>query len=151
MGSDPPIRPALPEDVADIGACVASAYEIYIARIGKPPGPMLEDYGEVIRRHRVFVLEHDGRIAGVVVLVRRRDGLLLDNVAVRPEHQGRGYGCKLIAFAEAEARRQGFRALELYTHERMTENIEMYRRLGYVETERRQEHGYDRVYMRKLL
>lgn len=111
---------------------------------------MLEDYGEVVRRHRVFVLEHGGRVAGVVVLVRKEDGLLLDNVAVRPEYQGRGYGRQLIAFAEAEARRQGLAELELYTHERMVENIEMYRRLGYVETERRKERGYDRVYMRKL-
>jgi len=33
----------------------------------------------------------------------------------------------------------------------MTENINLYKNLGFVETERKQEQGYERVYMRKLL
>jgi hypothetical protein len=33
----------------------------------------------------------------------------------------------------------------------MTENIRMYEHLGYEETDRRTEEGYDRVYMRKTL
>ena len=88
---------------------------------------------------------------GRLVLIRQADGLLLDNVAVHPDHQGRGFGRRLIDFAEADARRQGYEALDLYTHELMTENIGMYRALGYAETGRRIEHGYPRVYMRKRL
>jgi hypothetical protein len=33
----------------------------------------------------------------------------------------------------------------------MTENIDLYRKLGFVETGRKQEQGYQRVYMRKHL
>jgi hypothetical protein len=33
----------------------------------------------------------------------------------------------------------------------MTENIGLYSKLGFVETERKQEQGYKRVYMRKIL
>ncbi len=145
------IRSATAADATAIATCVAAAYETYIPRIGKPPGPMLEDYQQVIRRHRVFVLEREGEVLGVLVLVRKGVGLLLDNVAVHPRHQGEGLGRRLIDFAEAEARRQGFAELELYTHERMTENIELYRRLGYVEIGRRTERGYQRVYMSKRL
>jgi hypothetical protein len=54
-------------------------------------------------------------------------------------------------FAEAEARRQGYGALDLYTHQLMTENISLYAARGYGETGRRQVRGYDRVYMRKSL
>jgi len=43
----------------------------------------------------------------------------------------------------------GFAELRLYTHEAMSENIALYRRLGFEETRRRQEDGYDRVFMRK--
>ncbi len=39
----------------------------------------------------------------------------------------------------------------LYTHEGMTENIGLYEYLGYIETDRRTEKGYRRVYMRKNL
>ena len=72
-----------------------------------------------------------------------------DNIAVQPDRQGRGLGRALIAFAEAEARRLGFAELRLYTHQKMTENIGFYKRLGFDETGRGCEAGYDRVFMRK--
>ena len=149
--TDAAIRPAETADAPAVAACVAAAYEMYVTRIGKPPGPMLDDYAAVIARHRVFVLGAAGAVIGALVLIRQAGGLLLDNVAVHPDHQGRGLGRRLIDFAEAEARRQGYAALDLYTHEAMTENIAMYRALGYAETGRRVEHGYPRVYMRKPL
>lgn len=112
---------------------------------------MLDDYTQVIWQHDAFVLESDQSVVGAVVLIRKGQGILLDNVAVDPAYQGKGYGRRLIEHAEAEARRQGFAHLDLYTHECMTENIAMYKRLGYGETERRSERGYQRVYMRKQL
>lgn len=112
---------------------------------------MLDDFGQVIRQHRVFVAEQQSKVVGVVVLILKGGGILLDNVAVRPAQQGKGLGGRLIALAESESRRQGFSQLDLYTHESMTENIAMYKKLGYFETERRAERGYQRVYMRKVL
>jgi ribosomal protein S18 acetylase RimI-like enzyme len=85
------------------------------------------------------------------VLLPKVDHLLLDNVAVMPEQQGQGVGRRLIAFAEQEARRLGFAELRLYTQATMTENIALYRRLGFVETDRGQQAGYDRVFMTKDL
>ena len=146
------IRPARPEDRAAVEAIVAAAYARYIARIGKPPGPMLDDYAARIADGAVSVFEEaDGRLAGIIVLVPKPDHLLLDNVAVRPDRQGRGIGRALIAFAEAEARRAGFRELRLYTHVTMVENIALYTRLGFAETGRGREAGYDRVFMTKWL
>ena len=149
--TDAAIRPAEAADAPALAACVTAAYEVYVARIGKPPGPMLDDYAAVIAKHPVFVLDKAGTVIGALVLIRLPGGLLLDNVAVHPDHQGRGLGRRLIDFAEAEARRRGYAALDLYTHEAMTENIGMYRALGYQETGRRVEHGYPRVYLRKTL
>jgi ribosomal protein S18 acetylase RimI-like enzyme len=60
-------------------------------------------------------------------------------------------GQKLIELAEAEALRLGFSSVVLYTNLQMTENIQLYKKLGFVETERKQEKGYERVYMRKFL
>jgi ribosomal protein S18 acetylase RimI-like enzyme len=151
MGEDYSIRPARPTDADAIAACVAAAYAIYVTRMGKRPGPMLDDYAKVIAHHRVFVLV-GAEIAGVLVLIDQEDGgLLLDNVAIHPDVQGKGLGRRLIAFAEDEARRQGHGALDLYSHVTMTESIALYLTLGYEETERRVVRGYDRVYMRKDL
>jgi ribosomal protein S18 acetylase RimI-like enzyme len=145
------LRSATVVDVPAIATCVAKAYGHYIARIGKPPGPMLADYAAVLREHCCFVLEHDGAIVALAVLIAEPARALLDNVAVDPAWQGRGLGRRLIAHVEEEARRLGFAAIELYTHELMTENIALYGRLGYAEFARRTEKGYARVYMRKDL
>jgi ribosomal protein S18 acetylase RimI-like enzyme len=146
------IRRAGPADRATVEAIVTAAYSVYISRIGKPPGPMLDDYRARIADGAVSVYEAaDGAIVGIVVLLPEPDHLLLDNVAVRPECQGRGIGRALIAFAETEAQRLGFREVRLYTHATMTENIALYRRLGFVETGRGHEAGYDRVFMRKAV
>lgn len=146
-----PIRAAHAADAAAIAACVRAAYAPYIARIGKPPGPMLDDYARVIRDHDVHLIEHHGDIVAAVVLQRRDDGLLLDNIAVHPACAGAGLGRRLLAFAEARALARGFAALDLYTHALMHENIAWYARNGYVELARVSEKGFDRVYMRKNL
>jgi glutathione S-transferase len=130
---------------------VHAAYAHYVARIGKPPGPMLDDYARRIADGQVWVLEETGRIVGMLVLEETPAGFLLDNIGVRPECQGKGYGRALIEFAEGEARRRGFREISLYTHVLMTENIALYRRVGFVETRRVSEKGYERVYMTKQL
>ena len=68
---------------------------------------------------------------------------------VHPAHQGRGIGRGLLALADHEAAAQGYRELRLYTHETMTENIDMYAHLGWIETGRGEQDGYQRVFMRK--
>jgi ribosomal protein S18 acetylase RimI-like enzyme len=145
------IRAALPEDAATAHEVACAAYRHYIERIGKPPGPMLDDYSKRIADRQVWVVEEAGRIVGILVLVATEAAFLLDNIAVRPECQRHGYGRALIEFAEAEAQRRGYRAIRLYTHVLMTENIAHYRRAGFVETHRVSEKGYDRVYMEKPL
>ena len=145
------IRRAGAADAAGIAACVRAAYSPYIERIGQAPGPMLDDYDQVVRDHRVYVIEGDGEILGALVLIEKEEGLLFDNIAVQPARQGEGIGRRLMEHAESEARRLGYGHLDLYTHERMTENIAMYERIGYVEVDRRTERGFARVYMRKRL
>jgi ribosomal protein S18 acetylase RimI-like enzyme len=142
------IRPAGANEAEVLREVVHAAYAHYVARIGKPPGPMLGDYARRIADGQAWVLEDAGRIVGVLVLEEQAGALLLDNIAVRPECQGSGHGRTLMAFAEAEALRRGFTEIELYTHALMTENQALYRRLGYVETARVTEKGFDRVYMR---
>jgi ribosomal protein S18 acetylase RimI-like enzyme len=146
------IRPARTEDAEAVSQLVEAAYRHYTARLGKPPGPMLDDYRRRIAAGQTWVLEDKGALAGVLVLEETGgSALLLDNVAVAPSAQGRGHGRALIAFAEAEARRKGCTELRLYTHVLMTENQALYARLGFRETGRVSEKGYDRVYMAKAL
>jgi GNAT superfamily N-acetyltransferase len=138
-------------DAVAVAGIVEAAYRDFIPRIGKPPGPMLDDYARRIADGQVWVLDVAGRIAGVLVLEETPDGFLLDNVAVAPDQQGRGLGRVLLEFAEAHARHRGWREIRLYTNAMMTENIALYRKIGYVETARVTEFGFNRVYMTKRL
>ena len=145
------IRGATAADVPAIADIVDQAYRHYIARIGKPPGPMLDDYAARVSEGVVWVLEKGTAIAGIIVLLPAPDYLLLDNIAVSPAYQGLGLGGRLLAFAEAEASRRGYREIRLYTHQTMVENQRLYASIGYEETGRGTEAGYARVFMRKRL
>jgi N-acetylglutamate synthase-like GNAT family acetyltransferase len=145
------IRLARTADVAAVTAIVKDAYSVYLARNGKTPGPMRDDYARLIADQRVHVLEDGHEIVGLVVLIPEQRTMLLDNVAVTPRAQGRGFGVRLIAFAEARARAAGLPVIRLYTQDIMTENLALYSRLGFVETHRGEEIGLQRVYMSKTL
>jgi len=145
------IRHAVPADANDARGVVEAAYHSYIPRIGKPPGPMLDDYSRRIAGGQVWVLEDEGGIVGILVLEETPDGFLLDNIAVHPDRHGEGFGRRLLEFAEAEAIRRDRGSISLYTNALMTENIALYARIGYVETSRVTEKGFDRVYMTKRL
>jgi GNAT superfamily N-acetyltransferase len=112
---------------------------------------MLENYDQVTREREVFVAELDREIVGILVLRETAEGFLLDNVAVSPEHQGKGIGRLLLELGESRAKSAGFASIYLYTHEKMTENQARYAKIGYVEYDRRTERGLSRVYMRKQL
>jgi ribosomal protein S18 acetylase RimI-like enzyme len=135
--------------VPKVDALVKAAYGHYVERIGMLPRPMTDDYTEVVANKRVTVAESHGALVGVIVLTVDDEGFLVDNVAVAPSYRGKGLGRALLGFAEAEARRAGFDSVYLYTHEKMTENLAIYSRIGYVEYDRRSLGEFSLIYMRK--
>lgn len=147
----PRMRAATAADVPAVGEIVDDAYRHYIVRIGKPPEPMLDDYAARVSEGSVWVLEEGALIVAIIVLLPAPNYLLLDNIAVSPARQGLGLGRQLLAFAEAEAIRRGYREIRLYTHQTMVENQRLYASVGYEETGRGREAGYERVFMRKRL
>jgi ribosomal protein S18 acetylase RimI-like enzyme len=142
-------RPAIAADVSKVAAPVDAAYGHYVERIGMMPRPMTDDYAEVIANQRVTVAEIHGSVVGMIALAVDEEGFLVDNVAVDPSHRGEGLGRALLELAEAEARRAGFDSVHLFTHEKMTENLAIYSRMGYVEYDRCPQDGFSLVYMRK--
>lgn len=143
------IRPARSTDADWARALARRAYALYVPRMGKEPAPMLADYGAQIAAGEVHVLEDGGRCAALIVIYPKNDALFIENIAVDPAAQRKGYGRTLIAFAEREAQRLGLKFLRLYTNARMTENLAYYPALGFRETERREEDGYSRVFFEK--
>ncbi|KAK6851895.1 acyl-CoA N-acyltransferase [Apiospora arundinis] len=79
------------------------------------------------------------------------DAIKVNNLVVDPDSQGKGYGRVLMGFAEELARNRGLEKLTLFTNVMMWENIGLYAKLGFSETGRRVEDGYERVYFEKRL
>jgi len=96
-------------------------------------------------------VEEGAVVAGIIVLLPAPNYLLLDNIAVCPARLGLGLSRDVLAFAEAEALRRGYHEMRLYTHRSMVENQRLYVSIGYEETGRGGEAGYDRVFISKKL
>ncbi|KGB80549.1 acetyltransferase [Rhodovulum sp. NI22] len=146
------IRPAVAIDETAIRECAERAYARYVPLIGKKPAPMVADFATQIAKGDVFVTTDDrDSLHGFIVFYAEGGHILLENVAVPPRAAGRGLRKALISFCENAARERGLGAVHLYTNEKMTENLSIYLRLGYVEVERRVEDGFKRVYFEKTL
>ncbi len=145
------IQRARPEDAEPIRRVAIAAYRPYIRRIGREPAPMLADFPALIAAGEVWALAEIADIIGYIVMRAKGDSLHIENLAVAPERHGEGHGRALLDFAEAEARRRALPRLDLYTNAMMTENLALYAQLGWRETGRRREDGFDRVYFEKPL
>lgn len=136
----------------EIRLCARQAYAHYIPRIGKEPAPINADYSSMIADGSVYIgIDDTKRMIGFIVFYKDAGSMFIENVAILPSFQGHGFGKRLIAFCEQEARQQNIFKVSLYTNEKMTENVAMYQKMGYLEVGRRHEDGFNRVFFEKLL
>ncbi len=145
------IRPAQPSDELAIQTCANLAYHGYVALMGQKPAPMVADFAALIAAGHVHVAESAHNVLGFIVFYQKSDGFMLENVAVRPDAAGQGIGKRLIAVCEMAAQRSGATSVHLYTNEKMTANLSIYPHLGYRETDRKTEDGFNRVYFEKSI
>src|SRR3954466_5995468 len=96
------IRLAESADRGAVETIVRTAYEPWVQLIGVRPLPLFADYGELIARGGVHVLEN-GRIDALIVLEALDGVLLVENIGVRPDRQGRGLRTGGLAFAGCSA------------------------------------------------
>ena len=142
------IRTAKTEDAEGLRVCMALAYKAYEPRMaGRHLPPMEADYAAEIRDAPVWVIDLNGVIAGGLIMDFSDNYASISNIAVHPEFQGQRMGGALMKFASMTAKEQGFTELHLATHVLLTENIALYRHLGWKESDRDE----TRVYMQKTL
>jgi ribosomal protein S18 acetylase RimI-like enzyme len=125
------LRRAAADNAAAVRALTRAAYAKWVPLIGREPKPMQADYERAVREHRVDLAVLTDELAGLIETIEQPDHLLIENVAVAPAFQGRGLGRRLMAHAEQLALELGRTELRLYTNARFTENVALYRRLGY--------------------
>jgi ribosomal protein S18 acetylase RimI-like enzyme len=142
------IRRALLEQVNDVRDLTLRAYQKWVSITPRKPRPLTADYNTAILDHRFDCLYRNEVLVGLIETVRQGIDLMIVNVAVDPYYQGRGYGTRLMRYAELLACEQRLSATRLYTNKLMIENIALYKKLGYCfEKETFHDHGTVAVHM----
>jgi ribosomal protein S18 acetylase RimI-like enzyme len=159
----PTIQLATPSDLHAVKAIVSLAYTPYIPRLdGKLPAPMTADYTSLISSSSLYTLTTDEKIVGCISLApttaystpsstHQTEALEINNLAIHPSSQGKGYGKLLLAFAEDKAKEMELGACCLYTNVKMVENVALYEKIGYQELARYSQDGFERVFFVKVL
>jgi ribosomal protein S18 acetylase RimI-like enzyme len=128
---DPQLRRALPADTALVRELTRSAYQKWMPLIGREPKPMTTDFGRAIREHIVDLMLTGERVVALIEMIRGDDHLFVENIAVLPECQGRGYGRRMVEHAEGTALSGGFPEIRLYTNKLFVGNLRFYEKLGF--------------------
>jgi ribosomal protein S18 acetylase RimI-like enzyme len=106
--------------------------------------PNEEVFQNDITQNHLWVAELSGQVVGVAALTQDQDAeyadadwdvtepaLVTHRLAVDPAAQGRGVALALMQQAEAEARRQGLRALRVDTNSENAATQRLFPKLGY--------------------
>lgn len=92
-------------------------------------------------RGRIFVLKNETHLIGMInllITISTAEGgfvLLLEDLVVRNDHRGQGYGSKLIEYAVAYAKQKGFLRLTLLTDKPNQRAKQFYLRHNFVESD----------------
>lgn len=141
------VVPAAPQDLEQAAAVIHRAFATLAGRID-PPSAALKETPRTLaarfeRRGAVFVAYLDGEIVGSVCADPKPDGsIYLDRLAVDPARAGHGVARALVEAVEDFARSMGHDRVTLGVRLLLTDNIALFRHLGYVETGRKAHPGF---------
>ncbi|GLQ55139.1 GNAT family N-acetyltransferase [Devosia nitrariae] len=142
-------RAATDDDAATVREIVRAAYAKWVSVIGREPLPMKADYEAAVRDHEIDLICSGAGVVGLIETILREDHLWIENVAVRPGEQGKGFGRRLLAHAQAKALDAGRTELRLLTNAAFESNVALYRSVGYVITAEEPFMGATTIHMSK--
>jgi ribosomal protein S18 acetylase RimI-like enzyme len=100
---------------------------------------------------RAWVIEHEGKPAGLLLLAPGPTGVMIEALVVAPQVRRRGLGRALVHHAEAEAQRLGQRRLWAFVDADAPAGAAFLMSQGFVETRRSETEGRTRSYVAKSI
>ena len=146
------LRRATSSDARAVRDLSRAAYARWVPLIGREPLPMTADYDRAIASHIIDLFEEGGQLLALIEMIEQEDHLLVENIAVRPDQQGKGLGDWLLRHAEGIARSLDLEETRLYTNAAFISNLAFYTKRGYEEYRRGAiVPGTTTVFMRKRI
>lgn len=97
--------------------------------LADPSPKLVEDY---VARGQCFIAEKEEQVVGVYVLLPTRpETAELVNIAVDEAYQGQGIGKQLVNHAIQEAKRHGYKTLEIGTGNSSIDQLALYQKCGF--------------------
>ena len=143
-------RSATEKDAAAVSVLTRAAYVRWVPVIGREPLPMKTDYESAVREHLVDLLEVDGRLVALIEMIPEPEWLLIENLAVAPIFQRRGYARILLERAQDTALALRLKGLRLFTNKLFESNVDLYLRQGFAVDREEPFMGGITVHMSKL-
>lgn len=143
------IRVATVDDLAAIATCLDLAFASFNEFEDSEDAPLPDDLKSRIIEGSVRLICNGTQVLGYISFWPAAHQMFIDTLAVLPTHRRQGLGSKLLAFADVETLRLGFKAVTLFTKARMTGNSQFYQSRGYRETGRCDDDGFCRVFYTK--
>lgn len=128
-----------------------AAYAKWVPVIGREPLPMKADYEAAVRKHRIELLEVDRTLVALIEVIPDSEWLLIENLAVAPTFQRRGYARILLERAQDTALALRLKGLRLFTNKLFESNVDLYLRHGFAVDREEPFMGGVTVYMSKSL
>ena len=125
------LKRAARADAPAVRSLVRAAYAKWVPVMGREPMPMLADYDLAVQAHEVDLAYLNSQLAALIELIVHPDHLFIENIAVAPDHQGKGLGRFLLAHAKTRAQSLGLTTIRLLTTQEMVGNIQLYQSDGY--------------------
>jgi N-acetylglutamate synthase-like GNAT family acetyltransferase len=146
------MRRATPADAAAVRDLTRTAYAKWIPLIGREPKPMTANYEQAVVDHIIDLYEENNVPVALIEVIPQASSLLIENIAVLPNQQGKGLGDLLLNHAATIARSLHLSELQLYTNAAFVSNIEFYARRGFQEFQREPfPSGGVTVHMKKMI
>jgi GNAT superfamily N-acetyltransferase len=129
----PSFKRATAADAGIVREITRAAYKKWVAVIGREPKPMIANYERAVIDHVIDLLDRDGRPIALIEVIPQPSHLLIENVAVLPDWQGKGIGGVLLDRAETIARSLRLTEMRLYSNAMFSTNLTFYAHRGFSE------------------
>lgn len=97
---------------------------------------MTANYERAVVEHIIDLYEENDVPVALIEVIPQTSWLLIENIAVLPNQQGKGLGDLLLIHAETSAHSLHLNELQLYSNAAFISNIKFYARRGFEEFQR---------------